>query len=330
MNFDTIFIGDGNMEICTNPDILRIIYFIKILINIIMIFVPIGLIIFGLIDVSKSTISSDDGEQKKNFKLLFKRIVYAVVIFAIIWIVKVFMGLLGDLSNGVNFTSCWTNANADKIEQLQKVKDSKEQKKNTSSNDDDKNEMNNSYSGSNASSSNNNTANKSSESNVILVGDSRFRGMCDSVKLDSNTDCIAEVGKGYNWLISSSVVSQLDELIKTNPSSYVVINLGVNDLGNVNSYAKYYNKLINSYSKIKLVVISVNPIEDDKASSYGYSVKNENVTSFNSTIKSLINSNISYCDTYSKIKNNFETTDGIHYTTNTYNNIYNEIKKCLK
>lgn len=33
------------MEVCTNPDILRIIYFIKILINIIMIIVPIGLII---------------------------------------------------------------------------------------------------------------------------------------------------------------------------------------------------------------------------------------------------------------------------------------------
>lgn len=59
------------MEICTNPDILRVIYFIKILINAIMTIVPIGLIIFGLIDISKSTISNEDGEQKRilNFSL---------------------------------------------------------------------------------------------------------------------------------------------------------------------------------------------------------------------------------------------------------------------
>ena len=54
------------MEICVEPDFLRIIYFIKIIINVIFIIVPIGVIVMGLIDLSKSTISSNEEEQKKN------------------------------------------------------------------------------------------------------------------------------------------------------------------------------------------------------------------------------------------------------------------------
>lgn len=322
------------MEICTNPDILRVIYFIKILVNTIMIIVPIGLIIFGLIDISKSTISNEDGEQKKNFKLFFKRIIYAVIVFAIIWIVNAFMSLLGDLTDGVNFTSCWTNANANKIEELQKEKDALEKKNNNS----DKktgisssfdNNSGNSSSSSSSSSSSNIDGNETNQKHVILIGDSRFRGMCDSVKLDNNTDCVAEVGEGYNWLVSNSVVSQIDELIKANPNSYVVINLGVNDYGNASSYANYYNNLTTKYTNIKLIVVSVNPIDDSVASKYGYTAKDSGVVTFNNTIKPLLNSKISYCDTYSKIKSNFKTSDGIHYTADTYSNIYKEIKMCL-
>lgn len=326
------------MEICTNPDILRVIYFIKILINAIMTIVPIGLIIFGLIDISKSTISNEDGEQKKNFKLFFKRIIYAVLIFVVVWIVNVFMNLLGGLSNEVNFTSCWTNANANKIEELQKEKDALEKKNNNSnkhggtSGSFDNNSGNSSSSSSSSSSSNKNNnknGNKTNQKHVILIGDSRFRGMCDSVKLDDNTNCVAEVGKGYNWLVSNSVVSQIDELIKANPNSYVVINLGVNDYGNASSYANYYNNLTTKYPNIKLIVVSVNPIDDGVASKYGYTAKNSGVVTFNNKIKPLLNSKISYCDTYSKIKSNFKTSDGIHYTADTYSNIYKEIKMCL-
>lgn len=313
------------MEICTNPDILRIIYFIRILINTVMIIVPIGLIIFGLIDISKSTIGGEDGEQKKNFKLFFKRIIYAVLVFTVIWIVNTFMSLLGDLTGGVNFTSCWTNANANKIEELQKEKDAldkieEEKKKNNSSND--SSNKHGGKSGSFEPSSN-------SDKYVILVGDSRFRGMCDYVTLDSNTSCIAKVGEGYYWLTSSNVVSQMDELIKANPNSYVVVNLGVNDYGNASSYANYYNNLTTKYTNIKLIVVSVNPIDDSVASKYGYTAKDSGVVTFNNTIKPLLNSKISYCDTYSKIKSNFKTSDGIHYTADTYSNIYKEIKMCL-
>lgn len=325
------------MDVCNNPDILRIIYFIKILINSIMIFVPIGLIVYGIIDISRATIGNNDGDQKKNFKIFFKRIIYAVLVFAVIWIVNLFMNLIGNLTGNVNITSCWSNANKDKIEELQKEKDAldkieEENKKNNSSNNSSSSNKKGGTSGSfepssNSSSSGNNTSN--SGKYVILVGDSRFRGMCDYVTIDSNTSCIAEVGMGYSWVSSSSIVSKIDSLIKSNPSSYVVFNLGVNDYNNYNSYAKYYNDFASKYSKAKVIVVSVNPIDDNKAKN-GYSARNSGVITFNSKIKSLLNNNISYCDTYSMIINNFETSDGIHYTTDTYSNIYSGIKSCLK
>lgn len=323
------------MEVCNSPDILRVIYFIKILINAIMVFVPIGLIVYGIIDISRATIGNNDGEQKKNFKIFFKRIIYAVLVFAVIWIVNLFMNLISGLTGNVSITSCWTNANKDKIEELQKEKDAldkieEDKKKNNSSNGSSSKNSGNSdssSSSSNSSSSGDNTSN--SGRYVILVGDSRFRGMCDYVTLDSNTSCIAEVGMGYNWVSSSSIVSKIDSLIKANPNSYVVFNLGVNDYNNYNSYAKYYNNFASKYSNVKVVVVSVNPIDDNKAKN-GYSARNSGVITFNSKIKSLLNNNISYCDTYSKIIDNFETSDGIHYTTKTYSNIYSGIKGCLK
>ena len=65
------------VDACTNPDILRVIYFVRLIVDIVKIVIPIGLIIMGMIDFSKSIVTSDDGVQKKNMKLLVKRIVFA-------------------------------------------------------------------------------------------------------------------------------------------------------------------------------------------------------------------------------------------------------------
>lgn len=312
------------MEICTNPDILRVIYFIKILINIIMIFLPIGLIVWGIIDVSKATISGEEGEQKKIIKLFFKRFVYAALVFAIIWIVNIVMNLLGDLTNGVSFTACWENANASKIKELDAVYTEKEDNEKDNSDS-------NGNSGQDESSSDNDKNNN--RKNIILLGDSRTNGMCqiNSIKNDSNVSCIAKDSMGYNWLSGKIVTDKLKALLEVNPNSYVVSNFGVNDFGNVTNYATFYNNLIVTYPDIKLVFVSVNPIDDAKAKN-GYYATDSDVVSFNKTIKSLLNKKIIYCDTYHELKNTlgFDTNDGVHYTYNTYNDIYNEIRKCLK
>lgn len=112
--------GNSTIEnVCTNTDILRVIYFGRLIVDIVKIIIPIGLIIMGMIDFSKSVVTSDDGVQKKNMKLLVKRIVFAVLVFAVPWIVETLMVNLGNLTEGVNFTDCLENATGDCIDQLE-------------------------------------------------------------------------------------------------------------------------------------------------------------------------------------------------------------------
>ena len=109
------------MDACTNPDILRVIYFFLLILDVVKIIIPIALIVLGLIDMSKSVMSNDESAQSKKLKLFFKRILYAVLIFAVPWIVEVFIVTLGDLigEDKVNFTDCLDNANSECIEALE-------------------------------------------------------------------------------------------------------------------------------------------------------------------------------------------------------------------
>ncbi len=106
---------DGILQACLNPDILRVVWFFNILLDVARIVIPIGLIIIGTIDFSKSVISSDENAQKKNMTLFGKRLLYAVIIFLVPWIVKVLITSLGNLTAGVNFTDCIENANKESI-----------------------------------------------------------------------------------------------------------------------------------------------------------------------------------------------------------------------
>ena len=112
------------MNVCENPDILRVIWFGLEIVDIVKIIIPIALIVLGIIDFSKSVITSDEGIQKKSGKLFLKRIIYAVLVFIVPWLIKVFIITLGDLAvlktNEVNFTDCLDNANGEKIEELEK------------------------------------------------------------------------------------------------------------------------------------------------------------------------------------------------------------------
>lgn len=107
------------VDACTNPDILRVIYFAKLILDIVKIIIPVGLIIMGMIDFSKSVVTSDEGSQKKNVKLFVKRIIFAVLVFAVPWIVETLIISLGNLTDGVNFTDCLENAESDCIEQIE-------------------------------------------------------------------------------------------------------------------------------------------------------------------------------------------------------------------
>ena len=112
------------MDACTNPDILKVIYFFQLILDIIKIIIPIGLIVMGMIDFSKSVITSDENAQKKNTSLFVKRLIYGVLVFIVPWIVETLMIWLGNITEEVNFTDCLENTEyIEHYEQLNKQKE---------------------------------------------------------------------------------------------------------------------------------------------------------------------------------------------------------------
>lgn len=83
---------------------LKIILFLREFLNILYIAIPICLIILMMIDLSKAVISSDNDKMTKSAQMAIKRLKYAILIFAVPWIVSVVMSILGDI--GVEYTSC--------------------------------------------------------------------------------------------------------------------------------------------------------------------------------------------------------------------------------
>ncbi|MEE1371069.1 MAG: C39 family peptidase [Bacilli bacterium] len=97
------------IEVCQNPGVLRALYFIDLLINALFVIVPISLIIMLLVDFFRATISNDD-TAKKSAKMAGKRIISAVLVFCVPWIVNVLMELLTSAGFQTGYLECLENA----------------------------------------------------------------------------------------------------------------------------------------------------------------------------------------------------------------------------
>ena len=108
------------LDACQHPGILRIIYFGSLLIDIVFTLVPIGLIVMMMIDFSKAVISGDE-KAAKNTKIVVKRIVYAMIVFCVPWIVEAFMSLLDSVGFSVDYQECITNARSGDFDYYDKL-----------------------------------------------------------------------------------------------------------------------------------------------------------------------------------------------------------------
>ncbi|MDY4859017.1 MAG: CHAP domain-containing protein [Bacilli bacterium] len=97
------------LDACQHPGILRIIYFGSLLLDIVFTLVPIGLIVILMIDFSKAVIGGDE-KAVKSTKIVGKRIIYAMIVFCIPWIIEVFMSLMDSVGFSVNYQECLSNA----------------------------------------------------------------------------------------------------------------------------------------------------------------------------------------------------------------------------
>lgn len=170
---------------------------------------------------------------------------------------------------------------------------------------------------------------------ILFVGDSRTVGMqlaVDPMKTNKKNIWYAKSGAGFPWLASAAITNSINAASASAKGKLAIVCLmGVNGLEymNIATYLNYHAKTWVDEDGNELYFVSVNPVNESKEASHGYSVKNSQIINFNTNIKNRLTRNIKYIDTYNSIKGSFNTTDGLHYTNDTYKEIYNLIKNAV-
>lgn len=157
---------------------------------------------------------------------------------------------------------------------------------------------------------------------VIFVGDSRFVQMQNSVGENSCT-WIAESSKGYNWF-NEKAIARIDNNVGS--GSKILINLGVNDVGNLQKYISLVNSKANEWAGKGATVYysSVNPVWENPY------VTEEQVEYFNSQMQANLNENVHWIDSHGYLNAvGYRLVDGLHYSTETYQTLYAYYMSCM-
>ena len=176
----------------------------------------------------------------------------------------------------------------------------------------DWNSVNNKSSGSKSSS----TTTSGSESDIIFIGDSRTYYFTEDV--NSSATLIYKIGEGYSWM-KNTAFSEADSKVKS--GSKIIIWLGVNDLDNIDNYIKEVNNKAQEWvgKGATVYYAAVGPLDYDPSKN----ATNEGIEKFNNKLKSGLSSDVQYIDLYTKLTNEgFTTRDGIHYSKETTQKIY--------
>ena len=325
------------LKICENLGVLKTLYFIKILLRILLILVPVLVIIRVMYTLLKSMFT--DSQSSKQVKKSLIIVLIGVVIFFVPNIVSIFISYV---ASPENMFSCFDNANPETIKFLTEIENKKFAEEIEKLQQRNK-EINVVFPSLNNSGSSGLQNSSYKNLNHIYVGDSKTVGMYTavvgkstkgtSIATHKNNYWYAKGSQGYSWF-ESTAYPATEKKLKT--ANYVFYHLmGTNDLKSQNRAEKYVNlleKLAKKYPNSKFVVVSVTPIHDSKAKKKGYKVVDKEVVSFNKKYVNAVRekglTNLTYCDVYSSVIDNFETGDGIHYTKTTYKRIYALLENC--
>lgn len=153
--------------------------------------------------------------------------------------------------------------------------------------------------------------------NIIFVGDSRMIGMHNS-NGETGVTYVAENSKGYVWFRDEGI-PQIDPLVQK--GTKIVINLGVNDPGNINKYITLVNQKIAEWTEkgAKVYYCTLYPVYENPY------VTQAAVDNFNDRIsKELIGATI--IDTAGYLRTTeYGMIDGLHYNIPTYKKLYTYI-----
>lgn len=172
---------------------------------------------------------------------------------------------------------------------------------------------------------------------IVFIGDSRTVGMETALTAShadlSDHSFLSKVGKGYQWLLQMS--PELETIAST--PHIIVLNMGVNDLGNIKQYETLYATYHETiWKNCPIYIVSVNPVR-----SPCHTVTNQRIESFNQQMQEFIRMQnasapaeafpIQYIDTYSYLQENgYQSRDGLHYASSTYLQIYHYILDAIQ
>lgn len=162
------------------------------------------------------------------------------------------------------------------------------------------------------------------ENKLIYLGDSRIVGMQQTINKE-NVTYIAESGMGYNWLVNTAR-GELDSLLNEDSNKIVVLALGANGL-DASNYVTYYSELFAAYPSTTFFIMSVNPVDESKTTSNGYTITNSQIEEFNAEIKQAFPDK--YIDSYNGVSD-YNSGDGVHYDGETNKRIHDYIISSLK
>ena len=150
---------------------------------------------------------------------------------------------------------------------------------------------------------------------MVFIGDSRFVQMEEAVG-ENPYVWIAESGKGLDWFEEKGV-QRADAVIGT--GTRVLINLGVNDVRNIDRYITFFNQKAAEWTLRGAVVYyaSVNPVWTNPY------VTKEQVEAFNQKLQANLAPYVIWIDSYSWMQAaGMRIVDGLHYDEATYRNLY--------
>lgn len=177
---------------------------------------------------------------------------------------------------------------------------------------------------------------------VYFVGDSRTVGLQLALgnSAPSNVDFVCKGNQGLDWFRQTGYRELLRKLSKQSRKTKkaVIINLGVNDMSNINTYVVYMRKVSENLKQnynCDMYYLSVNPVNSAMIRSYGAGTRTEaQVAAFNKTIYQKLCSGsdrafiyINTCTNLHKYgwsSNRYDAGiyDGLHYSVETTLRIY--------
>jgi len=162
------------------------------------------------------------------------------------------------------------------------------------------------------------------DENIVFVGDSRMV-QTEILAGESNPySWVAESGQGYVWF-SNTAIYRVDSIIEELKDPIIIVNMGINDLENVDRYIEIMNQKAAEWQEAGATVayVSVNPIDN-----YG-SLSNSDVVEFNKILFEGLDDDIYLIDTVSYLNRvGYGTTDGLHYDNETYIKLYRYYLYC--